>query len=421
MWLFVTVTEMFAIVALSERDRTLEEHNQEVKDLNTVKILFFVPHENIRTSGVFASQVLGLARYCVSLGAECLVFHFAPEEKESCIEIEPHVQLLNSTKNAKGSNVFTVVGTVKNIAEKYRPYFLRFSPTHVYTRNYAMCLGVLPFVKEIGAKLIYSMRGPDVYERTRSGKIRDYIAGFFIERLVRKAVKYCDVFTSMSQGAIDWVSQKYGKEGIAFPCCVTNSFFRNPGNFDRSLARKKLGFEDCHKVIVWSGNLAYWQRLGDIVQLVKGMCDLDVNIRILFITREKADVKSLCESNMFHERFYKIISAKPNEVPDYLRACDVGLDCLAVDDFKSAICCPIKVGEYLAIGLPILITRTMGDIPDIVRENNVGAILDDGLDPTDAIDKLNAILKLNSAKIRKVAYDCFSWNSHRRAVLQLFA
>ena len=113
----VTVTEMFTIVTLSERDKTLEENNQEVKDLNTVKILFFVPHENIRTSGVFASQVLGLARYCVSLGAECLVFHFAPEEKESCIEIEPHIQLLNSKKNAKDSNVFTVVGAVENIAE----------------------------------------------------------------------------------------------------------------------------------------------------------------------------------------------------------------------------------------------------------------------------------------------------------------
>lgn len=394
--------------------------NKMSTDLAQSRILFFVPHENVKTSGVFASQVLGLARFCANLGAESLIFHYAPDEEESCIEIEPHIKLLNSTEKTRHYSIFTVVRAICRIEKKYRSYFTRFAPTHIYTRNYAMCIGIRSFARECGARLVYSMRGPDVYERTRSGRIRDYIAGLFVGRLVRKAVRCCDVFTSMSKNAVDWVAQKYCKKGIVFPCCVDKRFFLDLRKIDRHAARYKLGFQDTHKVIVWSGNLAYWQRLDDIIRLIKGMSELDDDVRILFITREKIEVKIACEAIGLDEHKYRIISSRPDEVQNYLGLCDVGIDCLAVDDFKSSICCPIKVGEYLAVGLPILITRTMGDIPEMVNANMIGAILEDGLNPRDAVQKLNSILSFDSDNIQHVAFESFSWDSHRDAVIKLF-
>lgn len=384
------------------------------------RILFFVPHENATTGGVFASQVLGLAQYCTKLGAKSLIFHAAEGESREIVVRDDGVSLLSMGERKVKTTVFNVVKYVQEIVHRYWRELAEFKPTHIYTRNYAMSVGVSELVKATGARLVYSMRGPDVYERTRSGKIRDYIAGFFIGRMVRQAVKKCDVFTSMTQVAVNWIETKYGKKGVAFPCCVRNLFFEIKRNDYRTLMRNRLGFHDTDKVIAWCGNVAAWQCLRDVVLLVKKMTECDSNIRVLFLSDPVNPIEDLCDRLEFSQEYWRAFRVLPDEVPAYLCACDVGLDVLAVDDFKSSICCPIKVGEYLAVGLPVLITRTMGDMPELVKRFEVGKLLRDDLDPHDTLTKLNDLLGRDVEVIRSAARTFFSWEANDENVKAVF-
>ena len=384
------------------------------------RILFFIPQANAQTDGVLASQVVGLARYCVKLGAKCLVFHHAKGEVQECVELEEGIKFLSLSGERPKTNIFNVVKGIEGIVSQYHEQLVGFKPTHIYTRSYAMCLGTLKLAKETGAKSVYSMRGPDVYEQKRYGRFKDHIVAFFMERLVRKAVMSCDSFTSMTQAAVDWIKQKYDKDGVAFPCCVTESFFLDDDPHRRNETRQQCGFNENHKVIAWCGNFVYWQMLDEVVTLVKDMADIDTSIRILFLVSDVVQMTKLCDRIGLDERLYYMKHVKSYEVPKYLEACDVGLDCLALDDFKSSICCPIKVGEYLAVGLPILITRTMGDIPSFVTKHGIGAILKDSLDPQDAVEKMDLLLRVQRANVKDVARSFFSWDANREKVEQLF-
>ena len=388
--------------------------------LQGVRILFFIPQANAQTNGVLASQVVGLARYCVTLGAECLVFHHAKGEVQDCVELEKGIRFLSLSGERPKTNIFNVVRGIEGIVEAYHRQLVEFRPTHIYTRSYAMCLGILRLAKETGAKTVYSMRGPDVYEQLRYGRLKDRVVAFFMERLVRKAVMSCDSFTSMTQAAVDWIKQKYGRDGVAFPCCVTESFFLGCDLNRRKEMRARCGFAEGHKVVAWCGSFVYWQMLDDVITLLKGMANVDASIRILFLVSDVVQMKKLCDKHGLDESLYCMKQVKSYEVPSYLNACDVGLDCLALDDFKSSICCPIKVGEYLAVGLPILITRTMGDIPSLVDKYGIGAILEDSLDPHDAVDKMNHLLTISREKVQGAARAFFAWEANRENVERLF-
>lgn len=391
------------------------------KSLDGKRILFFAPQENVQLGGVFASQVLGLARYCARLGAECLIFHHAEGEVQDCIPYESGIRLLSKSEPWVKTNVFTVVRAVEDVARRYWQQLVNFKPTHIYTRNYAMCIGSASLARATGSKMVYSMRGPDAYERICKGRWRDRLAGVVIDRLVRRAVVCCDVFTSMSQASVDWVAKRYGKEGIVIPCCVTDSFFKPIDLKCRESMRREFGFLPQHIVIAWCGSAAYWQCLDRVVPLLKDVAMKNERIRVLFLSNQPDTMKELCANFGFDEHFWRVRRVMPSEVCSYLQMCDVGLDILAIDDFKSSICCPVKVGEYLAAGLPVLITRTMGDMPALVQRFGAGALLGDALSSEEMEKQLQELPKFPCQQSICAARRFFSWESNERGVVQLFA
>jgi glycosyltransferase involved in cell wall biosynthesis len=67
-------------------------------------------------------------------------------------------------------------------------------------------------------------------------------------------------------------------------------------------------------------------------------------------------------------------AVRPDEMPERLRQYDVGLMFLR-EGPSSFGCSPTKVGEYWACGLPVLTTRGISDLDDIVADERVGVVL----------------------------------------------
>ena len=386
------------------------------------RILFFTPGGDARCGGVFASQVTGLARYCVQLGAETLIFHRTKGDRQDCEEFERGIRLLSIDHWYPSTNLFNVAKVYRKEAEPYWQRMVDFKPTHIYVRSYVHCLVARELADQTGAKLIYSMRGPDAYEIRKPGGWKNLLRSIIVEHGVRKAMRICDGFTSMSYAAIKWCAAQYGVYGHMIPCCVADDFFRDQPLKERKDIRTRLGFTDNDRVIVWSGSPAYWQCLDGVVELLKGLCARDRSIRVLFLAyRMEEFMRELCVKHSFDPELWRVTSLPQPAVAGHLKACDVGIDVLAVDDFKSAICCPVKVGEYLACGLPVLITRTMGDVPDLIRKYAVGEVLNDDLQVDDAYLKLKRALNVDVSSAKKCAKEFFGWDSQRGAVETLFA
>ncbi len=75
------------------------------------------------------------------------------------------------------------------------------------------------------------------------------------------------------------------------------------------------------------------------------------------------------------EGSYAIRSAAHHEVPRYLRAADLGI-LLRAPDPLNEVACPTKFAEFVASGLPVLISAGIGDCSGFVVEQNAGAVLD---------------------------------------------
>ena len=160
--------------------------------------------------------------------------------------------------------------------------------------------------------------------------------------------------------------------------------------------------------------------MDDVVELLKGMSELDSTIKSLFIVKEAAEMRKICERHEYNTGSFRVLSLSPKDVPRYLQACDIGIDCLLQDDFKCSICCPVKIGEYLASGLPVLATSNMGDVPNRLS-GGAGAILDEPLNARDAIVKMEHLLKLDDSVMVDCAIRYYSWDGNREAIKKLFS
>jgi glycosyltransferase involved in cell wall biosynthesis len=64
----------------------------------------------------------------------------------------------------------------------------------------------------------------------------------------------------------------------------------------------------------------------------------------------------------------------PDDVPRELYAGDIGL-CLVASAFSKVASAPTRFAEYLAAGMPVLVTPGVGDLESIVEGHGVGVVL----------------------------------------------
>jgi glycosyltransferase involved in cell wall biosynthesis len=72
---------------------------------------------------------------------------------------------------------------------------------------------------------------------------------------------------------------------------------------------------------------------------------------------------------------YTLLTASPVEMPGILCASDLGLSFLRSPTFVRLITSPVKLGEYLACGLPVVINPGIGDSTRIIELYHVGVVV----------------------------------------------
>jgi hypothetical protein len=94
-----------------------------------------------------------------------------------------------------------------------------------------------------------------------------------------------------------------------------------------------------------------------------------------------------------------VLSVRHEEVAAYLAAADFAFALVKPSPAKK-FSSPIKIGEYWAMGLPVLIAKEIGDDSAIIELNRVGATFEMS-DLKPAFDSINEILQGDKMIVRK--------------------
>ena len=98
------------------------------------------------------------------------------------------------------------------------------------------------------------------------------------------------------------------------------------------------------------------------------------HFRLLILTpNPEAEVRAKLAKVGFTAEQVFVTKAAHAEVPGYLSAADFAFATIKPAECRR-FCSPIKVGEYWAAGLPVLLTEGVGDDSDIIKQEGGGAI-----------------------------------------------
>ena len=193
------------------------------------------------------------------------------------------------------------------------------------------------------------------------------------ESLARKTAKQIIVLTdTLRQDFIKSYGVKNPIEVI--PCCVDlDKFTLNPEN--RELKRSELNLSD-EKLFIYVGKIGSWYLVEEMFDFFKQAKEALPSAKLLVISQDTPDAfDKIAADRDIPKDSYFVKKADHREVAQWLAAADAGL--AFVKSLKSKRgSSPIKVAEYLASGLPVVMTDGIGDCSTIINENKVGAIIE---------------------------------------------
>jgi glycosyltransferase involved in cell wall biosynthesis len=217
-----------------------------------------------------------------------------------------------------------------------------------------------------GGKMIFDIRGLLADEYVSAGNwppggLRYRLTKAAERRLLRTADALV-VLTEKGRAAL-----RVAQPVVVIPCCVDVPKFG-------AAKRAELGLHD-RVVFVHAGTLGGPYLPRETADLLAAARERDHRTFALILTPSAPEVIAVeLERRGFTGDDYRVIKAQPDDVPGYLAAADVGLLLLrpsSARDWSS----PTKFGEYLAAGLPVIATATIGDLDAQIERGRLGALL----------------------------------------------
>jgi glycosyltransferase involved in cell wall biosynthesis len=232
-----------------------------------------------------------------------------------------------------------------------------------------------------GTRLLYDVRGFFSDERVETGSWR---RGSVIDRVVRRTearnLRRAHGVVVLTAPAARTILQR--RPSLPFhrviPTCVDLSVFRPraPGEVP------KFG-------LVYSGSLGTWYMTKEMVEFARAAARF-VPGTALFLTPQTEHARQFGATGDWAE----VRTVEPDRVASWLRL-GRGLFFFIRPIPSKRASCPTKFAEGLALGLPIVCNRGIGDLDEVLEKENVGVLVDSFSDSayTEAGRRLQRLLE----------------------------
>ncbi len=234
-------------------------------------------------------------------------------------------------------------------------------------------------------------------------KIEDYVVreSDFIFCVSRKFKKYLEEIYTINPDKIAVV-----------PSLVdTKLFFFNPEI--RVIKRRELGIEK-RMVFVYTGSTVKWQLPEVTVAFFKKIKEMIPEALLLFLTNNISDARRYFDG--IDRKDYLLASVPYGEVPHYLNAADIGI-LLREKNLVNYVASPIKFGEYLCCGLPVIISSGIGDTEEIIERHGIGRLIDLEDLNIEKNDLIQFLDNINREGIEKIGKELFSVESYKSQIV----
>ena len=249
----------------------------------------------------------------------------------------------------------------------------------VHARSHIPAMIALRLKRRLGIRMIFDVRGLMAEEYIDAGHWKSTSAAARLtKRMEERALNASDGVVTLTDVLWDemqsWPSLKSRQPAHeTIPCCIDLEAFQ----FDeqaRMLRRKELGLAD-RFVLVYSGSIGGWYMTGEMAAFFAALQKQKSGPFFLWLTQgETAIVDDAMRAAGVAETDYSVRSVAPADVPSWLNSGDAGI-AFYRPGFSRLGTSPVKVSEYLACGLPVIISAGIGDSDEILVREQVGAIV----------------------------------------------
>ncbi len=190
-----------------------------------------------------------------------------------------------------------------------------------------------------------------------------------------------------------------GRNVVYLPVFVdTNAFQKDI--LERAKIRKRLGINDKEIVIGYAGSFWHFEGLSFLLKVFKNLSNKYDYIRLVIVGEENVpgsdNVPQLVDELALEERVIVVPRQPYESMPEYLSACDI-LCSPKIDCAENRAANPIKIYEYMSMGLPTVVSA-VGEISNIIEDGYDGFLVKPG-DENDLETSLEYVIQnLDSAK-----------------------
>lgn len=259
----------------------------------------------------------------------------------------------------------------------------------VHCRSYMAGWVGLQIKKKHGTPFVFDMRGFWADER-KEGGIWPHSNPIYrivyqrVKQLERKLLFHANYVVSLTHKSKKIISEwthirDFGDSISVIPCCADLEHF-NPSRYttsDRKVLRKKYNLTEEDLVIGYLGSIGTWYMLDEMLDAFAFWHKHVPNLKLFFLSKISLDMLSpKLLSRGIPEDSIRLHSTSYERIPEHLTLFDLGLFFI-LPVFSKSASSPVKQGEMLAMGLPVLCNRGVGDTDQVIEEIDESLLVED--------------------------------------------
>jgi hypothetical protein len=222
-------------------------------------------------------------------------------------------------------------------------------------------------------KVCFDARGAYMAEWMEYLKGESPFIAHEMNKLESRAVLQSNSRIAVSQKLVEYWKTEFHYMSLThsvIPCTLSAHVKTGIDAERNKTIRKQLGVTENETLLVYSGSSAGWQSFKMLDEVISKAFAENPSLKLLMLSR-KGTEKALSE------KFPGRVTQKwlqENEVQNYLQASDYGL-LVREKSVTNEVSSPVKFAEYLAAGLPVIISEHIGDYSQFVEEKNCGILV----------------------------------------------
>jgi glycosyltransferase involved in cell wall biosynthesis len=252
----------------------------------------------------------------------------------------------------------------------------------VHCRSYLPALVGAKLKRRTGVPFIFDMRGFWADERREGGSwtttnpLYRAVYSFFKKR-EREFWDQAAEIVSLTCEARDEITYKDPSAAPVevIPCCVDFDLFEPADANRRKAAREMLGIAPSDRALAYIGSLGGNYMLGEMLDFYRAYRQRFGPAKFLFVTHApEALIRSAARERALPDAEIIVRGASRDEVPRLIAAADEGI-AFKQPSYSAKACSPTKLGEMLAVELPVITNSGVGDVDHIIADAGAGVIV----------------------------------------------